>query len=417
MVLKVVDRETFTVLALLSMAMTAAATPLAAAVHRPPRQLLPYKRRTILRSRPDSELRVLACVHSTRNVPSIISILEVSHPSKRSPIFVYALHLVELTGRESAMLAVHEKESHHHNNHHHLNKAQAQSEQITHAFETYEQHAGGVSIQPATAMSAYSNMHEDVCSLAEEKRVALIILPFHKQQTVDGGMEVTNPGMRTVNQEVLGSAPCSVGVLVDRGLGGTARVAAGQHAAHHVALLFFGGPDDREALAYAWRMAGHPGISLTVVRFLYGGEEARKSESAVVDVGRSEKELDEEIIKEFRVKNVSDESVVYVERVVRDGEETVAAIRGMDNIHDLYVVGRGQGRSSPLTDGLTEWSECPELGVIGDLLASPDFGATASVLVVQQYVDGGVDEPGSPDTPSQPVHQRLINLAKGNPRN
>ena len=290
------------------------------------------------------------------------------------------------------MLAVHEKESHHHNNHHHLNKAQAQSEQITHAFETYEQHAGGVSIQPATAMSAYSNMHEDVCSLAEEKRVALIILPFHKQQTVDGGMEVTNPGMRTVNQEVLGSASCSVGVLVDCGLGSTARVAAGQHAAHHVALLFFGGPDDREALAYAWRMAGHPGISLTVVRFLYSGEEARKSESAVVDVGRSEKELDEEIIKEFRVKNVSDESVAYVERVVRDGEETVAAIRGMDNIHDLYVVGRGQGRSSPLTDGLTEWSECPELGVIGDLLASPEFGATASVLVVQQYVDGGVGE-------------------------
>lgn len=35
-------------------------------------------------------------------------------------------------------------------------------------------------------------------------------------------------------------------------------------------VLFFGGPDDREALELAGRMAEHPGVQLTVVRFLDG---------------------------------------------------------------------------------------------------------------------------------------------------
>ena len=34
--------------------------------------------------------------------------------------------------------------------------------------------------------------------------------------------------------------------------------------------MFFGGADDREALSYAWRMSEHPGISLTVMRFIAG---------------------------------------------------------------------------------------------------------------------------------------------------
>lgn len=61
----------------------------------------------------------------------------------------------------------------------------------------------------------------------------------------------------------------------------------------------------------------------------------------------------------------------------------------MNHVNDLFIVGRGQGTMSPLTDGLTDWSECPELGAIGDLLASSDFETTASVLVMHQYVEQG----------------------------
>ncbi|KAG4982184.1 hypothetical protein JHK87_026933 [Glycine soja] len=39
---------------------------------------------------------------------------------------------------------------------------------------------------------------------------------------------------------------------------------------------------------------------------------------------------------------------------------------------------------SKLTLGHDEWSECEELGVIGDMLPSPNFVTKASLLVVQQ---------------------------------
>ena len=58
---------------------------------------------------------------------------------------------------------------------------------------------------------------------------------------------------RSINQYVLANAPCSVEILVDKGLSGSNHL-AGNQVSHHVAVLFFGGPDDREALCYGWRM-------------------------------------------------------------------------------------------------------------------------------------------------------------------
>ncbi|KAK3211716.1 hypothetical protein Dsin_016422 [Dipteronia sinensis] len=405
---KVLDDESFAIMVIVAVVMTGIITPIVTSIYKPARRFLPYKRRTIQRSKPDAELRVLVCVHTPRNVPTIINLLEASNPTKKSPICVYVLHLVELTGRASAMLIVHNTRK---SGRPALNRTQAQSDHIISAFETYEQHAGSVSVQPLTAISPYSTMHEDICNLAEDKRVAFIIIPFHKHQTVDGGMEATNPAFRMVNQNLLANAPCSVGILVDRGLSGSTRLAANQ-VSHQIAVLYFGGPDDREALAYAWRMSEHPGISLTVMRFVPADEIDPVRPSADPNNPRPlsvetdndrERQLDEEFLSNFRMKNANEETIVYNEKVVSNGEETVAAIRTMDNLHDLFIVGRGQGMISPLTAGLTDWSECPELGAIGDLLASSDFAATVSVLVVQQYVGFGPQNE-SVTTPDSPGH-------------
>ncbi|XP_068640540.1 cation/H(+) antiporter 15-like [Aristolochia californica] len=411
---KVLDDESFAVMVLMSVLLTTLITPSVTALYKPARRLVPYKRRTIQRSKPDGELRLLACIHGPRNIPTIINLLEATHPTKRSPIFVHALHLVELTGRASAMLIVHNTRR---SNLPAVNRAQAHSDHIINAFEHYEQSASGVSVLPLTAISPYSSMHEDICNLAEDKRVALIILPFHKEQTVDGGMEAVNPAFRSVNQNVLANAPCSVAVLVDRGLGGTNRAAA-SHVSHHVVMLYFGGPDDREALSYAGRMVEHQGISLTIIRFIPGDNvvepmihaDETKILTVVTDMER-ERQLDDDFINDFRLKNASDESILYMEKVVNNGEETVGAIRELDSINDLYIVGRGQRMISPLTAGLTDWSECPELGAIGDLLSSSDFAATVSVLVIQQYVgDGGEAHNDSPRHQTD-VHMQSNRLA------
>ncbi|KAF9591631.1 hypothetical protein IFM89_005212 [Coptis chinensis] len=400
---QVLDEQAFAIMVITAVVLTGITVPVLKTIYRPARPYTGKKHRTIQRSKKDKELMILVCVHTPRNVPTIINLLEASHPTKKSPICVYTLHLVELTGRASAMLIVHNA---HRSGHPAINRTQAQSEHIINAFQNYAQHTGNVIVQPLTAVSPYSTMHEDICNLADNKTISLIVVPFHKQQTIDGGMEVTNPSLRTVNQNVLANAPCSVGILIDRGFGGSSRVAS-SHITHHIAMLYFGGPDDREALSYAWRMAGHSGVNLTVIRFVPGEDvveplvNSNEPNHLTVNTNNNrEKQLDDEFINEFRLKNVSKEAVVYKEIVVNHAEETVSAIRTMDSIHNLYIVGRGQGTVSPLTKGLTDWSECPELGAIGDLLASSDFLATVSVLVVQQYPGEGMhgDGVGTPES-------------------
>ncbi|XP_057418980.1 cation/H(+) antiporter 15-like isoform X2 [Lotus japonicus] len=397
---KVFDDESFAIMVVITVIMTAIVVPAVSVIYKPSRRSIYYKRRTIQVSKSDAEFRVLVCVHTPRNVPTMINLLEASNPTKKSPICVYVLHLVELSGRTSAMLIVHntakaEQPA--------LHKSDAQTDHVITPFENYERRANFVSIQPLTAISPYSSMHEDICNVAEDKRVSLIIIPFHKQQTVDGEMEATNMAFRDINKNVLAHAPCSVGVLVDRGLSGGSNLLAANQVSYNVAILFFGGPDDREALCYGWRMLEHQGISLTIMRFVSGeelsGERLREqqqkhssnNEQSVLSVQTDkdiQKQLDERLLHEFRMRCEDDDSVDYIEKVVNNGEETVAEIRTMDE-HDLFIVGRGQAVVSPLTAGLTDWSECPEIGAIGDLLASSDFAATASVLVLQQYAGQG----------------------------
>ncbi|KAJ4798403.1 Cation/H(+) antiporter 15 [Rhynchospora pubera] len=391
---EVLDDQSFAIMVLASVAMTALVIPVVTSVHRQSRRLVGYKRRNLEISKPDAEIRLLACVHGPRNVPSMISLIELANPTKRSPIFVYAVHLIELTNRASSMLVVHNTTTPNATRHgRHMSISS--SPNLFSAFENYEQRAGGVSIQPLTTISPYSTMHEDVCLLAEDKHAALIVLPFHKQQTVDGGLETINPAIRQLNEKILSSAPCSVAVLVNRGLSATGtRPGTG----HNAALLFFGGPDDREAVAFAARMVENPTVSLKIIRFLRPEDQQAGSSpnepnspgtiTTVAGESYPGRNLDENCLKEFRARNQGNNFVGYTEKLVNNAEEVVSAIRYMESMHQLYIVGRGYKNApgSPLTAGLQEWSEYPELGPIGDVLVMSDFTKTVSVLVVQQYV-------------------------------
>ncbi|KAJ4868311.1 Cation/H(+) antiporter 19 [Raphanus sativus] len=107
------------------------------------------------------------------------------------------------------------------------NKVERSTDQMVIAFEAY-QHLRAVAVRPMTAISDLSSIHEDICTSAHQKRVAMILLPFHKHQRVDGAMESIGHAFHEVNKRVLQRAPCSVGILVDRGLGGTSHVVASE---------------------------------------------------------------------------------------------------------------------------------------------------------------------------------------------
>ncbi|KAI3691822.1 hypothetical protein L6452_31624 [Arctium lappa] len=383
----VLNDETFAILVLMALLTTFITTPLVVAVYKPAKapSNSEYKHRMLhRRGSSTSPFRMLFCFHSVRNIPTMINLIEVLRGTgKKEVLLVHAMHLMELSERSSAILMVHKarknglpfwkKDPH------------SGSDQIVVAFEAF-QHLSKVSIWPTTAISAVSSMHEDICNGAERNRAAMIILPFHKHLRLDGQLETTRAEYRHVNRKVLEYAPCSVGILVDRGFGGNSHIAA-SNVDSVVTVLFFGGHDDHEALAYGARMAEHPGINLTVVRFLLNPAGTTTPGSVTVDIKESpttaEAQSDDEVIKEFNNKSMSkDSNMKYDERVVTDGSEMTEMIREYSR-SNLFLVGRmPEGEVVAL---LKTKTECPEMGPIGNLLISPSFTTAASVLVVQHY--------------------------------
>ncbi|GMI95477.1 ARABIDOPSIS THALIANA CATION/H+ EXCHANGER 18, cation/H+ exchanger 18 [Hibiscus trionum] len=377
---KVLNDQTFAIMVLMALFTTFITTPVVIAVYKPARRKVDYKHRTIERKNPDTQLRILACFHSARNIPSMINLLEASRGvAKREGLSVYALHLMELSERSSAILMVHKARK---NGLPFWNKGRDSSSDHVVAFEAFQQ-LSQVTVRSMTSISSMADMHEDICTTAESKRAAIVILPFHKHQRMDGSLETTRTDFRWVNRRVLEHAPCSVGILVDRGLGGSTHVSA-SNVSYLITVLFFGGRDDREALAYGARMAEHPGISLNIIRFVVEPETV--GEIATVDMQENSSlksmSMDEELLSEFKQKISNDDSVRYEEKAVCNVTETIAAIRGAARCN-LFLVGRVP--DGELALALRRRTECPELGPIGGLLVSPDFSTTASVLVIQQY--------------------------------
>ncbi|XWS45768.1 hypothetical protein CRYUN_Cryun14cG0007600 [Craigia yunnanensis] len=388
------DQQTFSWIMAAILLMTIIIGPVVSFTHKSTRHLKQYHHRNLEKSKPDAPLRILACVHSTKNLSGLINLLQISNATRKSPITIFAVHLVELSGRASAMLIFHGK-SKTADSGNNATREKAEAEQIVSAFESFENDTHAVTVHPLTAVSPYASMHEDVSNFAQDKFANIILIPFHKQPNAIGGWTDENLQHKQVNQNLLASAPCSIGLLVDRGLTSPfSQESKNCMRVCRITMLFVEGPDDREALAYAWRMAGTPRLILTVVRFVPGKNVSELSEDVEEDdesgiltamfEREKQKQLDDDYINEFRFRTMHDQSIAYIEKQVNGGDQILSTIISVYNDFDLYVVGRGHGRKSPLTSGLSNWSDFPELGSLGETLVSTDLESRASVLVVQQ---------------------------------
>ncbi|XVE76777.1 hypothetical protein DITRI_Ditri13aG0008000 [Diplodiscus trichospermus] len=397
------DQQTFTWMVLSILIMTGLVAPIVSFTHKSTTYLKQCHQRNLERSKLDVELRVLACLHSSKNLSGLINLLHISSATGKSPVTVFAVHLVELTGRASAMLIFHDKSDKNDitGNDSNPTREKAEAEQILSAFESFQNDNYAAIVQPLTAVSSYATMHQDISNFALDKRVTVILLPFHKKSNGIGGWTDENLEHKQVSENLLANAPCSVGILVDRGLTSHHPLQSEHYCSRkcRIAMLFVQGPDYRKALAYAWRMASNPGVTLSVVRFIPGKHLLQLEESPLRDdhdadsdfrsfstVFKKEKEklLDDDYINEFRFRTMHNKSITYMEKPVNSGDQIVSSIRLAYNDFDLYIVGRAYGMQSPLTLGLSEWSDCPELGVIGETLVAVDFLPSASVLVMQQ---------------------------------
>ncbi|CAH8382675.1 unnamed protein product [Eruca vesicaria subsp. sativa] len=412
---KVLNDETFAILVLMALFTTFITTPTVMAIYKPARGT--HRKLKDLSASEEStkeELRILACLHGPANVSSLISLVESIRTTKILRLKLFVMHLMELTERTSSIIMVQRARKNglpfvHRYRHGECNSS------VVGGFQAYRQ-LGRVAVRPITAVSPLHTMHEDICHMAETKRVTMIILPFHKRWNFDHGRghhrhqdgggdgnvaENIGHGWRLVNQRVLKNAPCSVAVLVDRGLGSIESQRLnldGSNVVERVCVIFFGGPDDREALEMGGRMAEHSAVKVTIVRFFVretlrsnavtlrptsskGKEKYYTCLTTNVDPEK-EKELDEASLEDFKSK--WKETVEYKEKEPNNIIQEILSI-GQSQDFDLIVVGRGRLPSAEVSALSERQAEHPELGPIGDVLASSTNHIIPSILVVQQH--------------------------------
>uniref|UniRef100_A0A0D9XG90 Uncharacterized protein n=1 Tax=Leersia perrieri TaxID=77586 RepID=A0A0D9XG90_9ORYZ len=356
------------------------------------------ERRMSSSSSPDAEIRMLACVHGARGAPAMLGIVELMAAAPRSQPTIHVLHMFDAEEDDE--------------------DAAARVNCVVDVFIT----ATGLSIRQIDVgdRGAAVNARNIVGRCAEDVRAGILMVPYHREQRHDGAMVCRREGRRReLNREVLdrAAACCTVAVLADRPFwrGGSAfrvptrmsrreetTTARGIDRNTAIATVFLGGPDDREAVAFACRLARNDAIKLTLIRLVLrlgdvtrdviaedeahfvsddGGEEAL---SVVVDGGGDDEDV--RCVAAFRREYVAKEKGEYEEKAVGGPVDVVEALRGGGRGEfALMVVGRGGRQPPELVVGLERWAaECAEVGPVGEILATDGSLEMGSVLVVQQ---------------------------------
>ncbi|KAI7757270.1 hypothetical protein M8C21_019181 [Ambrosia artemisiifolia] len=331
---------------------------------------------------PSSELRMILCIHGPENIQSAINLMEISQGPIGPKMMVYVNDMIELTNVTASTLARGEGVDTMAITD---NGIVEMRETITNKINSYvEDHSEGIEVKRLLTLCPLATMHHDICALAEDFSTSMIILPFHKNQQSNGTFNTSYLEFRSV----LRHAPCSIGILVDRGLGSIQLSRSTK--CMNAAVIFIAGKDDREALAYASRVAQHPGVKLTIIRFLLdtnGNNVPSRITRARANKTEYEEELkqDDEFFAEFYDRHVASGHVAYMEKYLSNSGETYSTIKSLEGEYNLFIVGRGGRVNSTLTAGMNDWEACPELGPIGDILSATDFSVTASVLIIQQH--------------------------------
>ncbi|KAK6930972.1 Cation/H+ exchanger [Dillenia turbinata] len=379
---KLITGRTFPSLLATTLLVTGIVTPLIELLYKPPWKLkgnIDQLGHTIETTPSDTEFRVLTCVYNEEDVQSMAPLLRSSNSVGHRNLFcAYMIHLVGLTGTAAPLFATYEK-------YRVMMGGEQATDRVVDAFEkSLSDSHSQPNIKPFTMIVPFKSMYEGICKLANDDRIPLILVPYHKNHHFPA---VQSNILRDINVQIQAMAPCSVGLLVDRGFG---RHINTMKFSYRIAVIFLGGPDDRETLAFASRLSAHPAVSMTIWRIntsnIISDTDSMGSKSLEDNL---EKQLDITVVSEFRLKNIKNACAMYHEIRVEDTEELWDAIRSLDNNYDLVMVGKEPSCGKLLeSDLLGLDDENIELGMVGDLLASSDFhGGTVSVLVMQHYKD------------------------------
>ncbi|WVZ14125.1 hypothetical protein V8G54_011691, partial [Vigna mungo] len=137
-------------------------------------------------------------------------------------------------------------------------------------------------------------------------------------------------------------------------------------------------------------MAGRSGTQLSLAQILLLGEVAKADASvhdesqgilvAIINTDK-QKKLDENYISTFRLTRVNNNDTISYSKIdVHSDEDIPTVLKEIEKIGcDIYIVGQRNCRNSKVLSNLLKWCECLELGVIGDILVSNNFGSRSSM--------------------------------------
>ncbi|KAJ4870057.1 Cation/H(+) antiporter 9 [Raphanus sativus] len=286
------------------------------ALYDPKRKYIGYVKRDVMHIKPNSDLKILTCLHKPDNISGMISLLQLfSSPHNnenkdKGVIAVTVLHLVELAGRAFPILVPHDKRS----KPRLLQNSYIQTMML--AFNEFQQeNLGTTTVNSFTAFSLENLMDQDICNLALDNLTSMIITPSGRKWSPDGSYESDDVMIRRVNMSLLDLAPCSVGVLNNR------RYRKSKSNKRN----------DWEAASIAKWMRQNPRVRLTVIRFL-SGQEPDKSKNW-------EHLVDNEVLNDLKATYDSAENFSYAEKIIKGGPAVATAVRLAAEGDDLMIVG------------------------------------------------------------------------------
>jgi len=147
------------------------------------------------------ELQILLGLHGPENVHWAVNLMEISKGIGDPGIVVYATDMIELTdeiastlvpGGEADAVTV-------------TDRGVIQlRQQITKKLQEYTNENGDrITLRRMLALAAFNNMPQDICFLAEDSMVNLIVLPLHNVQQNEGKSVDAHTGFRYVNRKVI----------------------------------------------------------------------------------------------------------------------------------------------------------------------------------------------------------------------
>ncbi|ESW35577.1 hypothetical protein PHAVU_001G246500 [Phaseolus vulgaris] len=389
MKVQVLDNETFSQLVFCVALITAIVTPLINLLYKHRPRILQtanlYKGhvRTIQSTPRNTEFRIICCVHNEDNVRGVTALIEVCSPVLESPIAIYAVHLIELLGKSTPILIPIN------NGLKSLSVNYPNTNHIMRAFQNYSNNSSGpVTVCPYVNVASYKSMHDAIITLAEEKMVPFILIPFPENDNVNHVGHVA-ASIRKMTASFQAHVPCTLGILVDK----HSRLGTfNSDVVFNVAVFFIGGADDREALALGMRMLEREKTRVSLFRFVVNNREYGNKIVLTKEEREEEEEdmlMDEGLIDEFKGMKYGSGNVSWYEIFVEDGVAVLDAVHSLEGNYDLVMVGRRHNDGSLDSEEMATFIEnAAVLGILGDMLSSTEFCIGMIPVLVTQC--GGV---------------------------